>query len=164
MTEARDTAERNVKALRYIAGALALTWAISVTFCWLYGFMVPSAFCGASFGETDPAYGLPGWLTAATVVLAPWIAAATPWRWPRAGAVVVLLLCVLVPIAHLYLDVWAYPTWSVEAPITWTCVGNELVLWFLCIVLTVLPGLLAALLLLATWWKSRALAPAKATE
>jgi hypothetical protein len=155
MTAAQKAKERGAKWLRYGARALAVCWALGVTFCWLFGFVVPSAFCGASFGETDPAYPLLGWLTAATVVLAPWIAAAIPWRWQRAGAVVVLFLCVLVPVAHLNLNVWAYPTWTVDPPMSWTCSSNYLVLWFVCMIPTVLPGLLAALLLLASWWKSR---------
>ena len=163
----QDTTGRRVKWLRYSARALAVTWALSVTLCWLYGVTLPSLACSHDVGEIDPASGLPAWLAAATVVLVPWVAAVIPWRWPRAGAVVVLFLSVLVPIAHCYtpVQVWAYPTWFThDGTFPGTCIWASMFVWLPCLLLTVPPGLLAALLLLATWWKSRTPVPPQAAE
>jgi hypothetical protein len=163
MTEAQATTDRMVKWLRYSARALAVTWALSVTLCWLFGVTLPSTLCAYDLGATDTAFRLPAWLTAVTVVLVPWIAAAIPWRRERAGAVVVLFLSVLVPIAHLYLSEWVYPTWGV-GPWSSTCLWTYYPLWFVSIIPTVLPGLLAGMLFLISWRRSRTLAPPEATE
>jgi hypothetical protein len=132
MTDVRRTTDRATKWMRQIARALALICAI-----------LPTLVVGAIL--FDPIYpmNIPPrtWddlltlLFVALVLLLVWGGAAIPWRWERAGGVVLLLEGLLVFIWRLVMY-RRYPEAMVFAAIV------------------ALPPVVAGSLFLASWWRS----------
>ena len=95
MTEPETTTDRGAKWMRHAALSLALIWAAYWTWWYRQLFVdLPS-----SFSVARPAFE--SWQVIATMVLTPWAAAAVSWRWEGAGAVLLLLGSVLLPVIGL---------------------------------------------------------------
>jgi hypothetical protein len=102
MTEGQEATDRKVKWLRYSAWGLAVAWAGYWTL-W-YGLMMYG--CATMGWEVSAAY----WPIVATMILASWLVVATPRRWPRAGAALLLAATFLVPYIAFYgfVYTWGY--------------------------------------------------------
>jgi hypothetical protein len=125
--------DRPAKWMRYIARGLALIYAI-----------LPTLVVGAILFDPIAPTNIPPrtWddlltlLFVALVLLLVWGGAAIPWRWERAGGVVLRLEGLLVSIWTLVMY-RGYLEAMVFAPIV------------------ALPPVVAGALFLASWWKSR---------
>ena len=142
MTEAQDTTGRRVKWMRYSARSLAVIWAgwWSLVVAWFSAGMWGVFACFDCPGyQQVPVWGTWSLGTAACLALPIWASAAIAWRWQRIAGVVLVLEGLLLSIPALR----TCPLPSVLLTIGMCAMP--------------LPPLVAGILFLAVWWRSRRL-------
>jgi len=141
MTEAQDTTGRRVKWMRYTAWAFGLLWAVwwSLVVAWFSAGFLGVLHCFDCHPHQQvPVWGTASLATAACLALPIWASAAIAWRWQRVAGVVLVLEGLLLSIPALSMA----PLRSVLLSIALRAMP--------------LPPLVAGILFLASWWKSRA--------
>jgi hypothetical protein len=93
------------------------------------------------------------WAIVATMILASWVAAAVPRRWPRAGAVLLLAATFLVPAIAFYGS--TYTTYPSVPGGYGMALGLLIGVWLVGLAPMPLLAAAAATLYLLSWWRSR---------
>jgi hypothetical protein len=166
MAEVQDTRGRRVNRLRYSARALAVIWAALWMLMLLWTVYVESTHSdhywpGHTLDEWIATLTVGSWLALAVWVLIPWVSIAVAWRREDIGAIMVVLAGLLSTPYGWPILLAAVPGWPHPADI-----GSFTMLPVGCASIYVTPwsALIAGILFLSSWWKSRRPAPPQPTE